>query len=96
MDKSFTQYRIKREIERGLSAETKYDDTQLLLEVGINGKQYEIRFTEKYPFHAPAVVCAGEYMNLRMLWPDVWKATYTINNIIQALTTEEPVTEDLH
>ena len=92
---SFAQHRIKKEIERGLTAEAvKYDDTQLLLEVCINGINHEIRFTEQYPFHAPAVVCAGEYSNLRMLWPEVWKATYTINNIIQALTTGEPETED--
>lgn len=92
---SFAQHRIKKEIERGLTAEAvKYDDTQLLLEVCINGINHEIRFTEQYPFYPPAVVCAGEYSNLRMLWPEVWKATYTINNIIQALTTGEPETED--
>ena len=92
---SFAQHRIKKEIERGLTAEAvKYDDTQLLLEVCISGLIHEFRFSDKYPFHAPAVVCAGEYSNLRMLWPEVWKATYTINNIIQALTTGEPETED--
>ena len=92
---SFAQHRIKKEIERGLTAEAvKYDDTQLLLEVCINGINHEIRFTEQYPFHAPAVVCAGEYVNLRLLWPETWRATCKINDIIQALTTGEPETED--
>jgi hypothetical protein len=90
---SFTRNRIRKEIERGINAESsRYNDTELLLEVSINGIIHEIRFTERYPFHPPAVVCAGEYTNLRLLWLEVWKPSNKINDIIQALTTtEEPV-----
>jgi hypothetical protein len=87
---TFTRDRIRKEIERGINADAaRYNDTKLLLEVSVNGIIHEIRFTEMYPFHPPAVVCAGEYSNLHMLWPEVWKATYKINDIIQALTTTE-------
>jgi hypothetical protein len=87
---SIAQYRIQKEIERGFIATMlRWDDTQLLLEVSINSVPHEIRFTEKYPFHPPAVICAGEYSNLRILWPEEWRATNRINDIIQALITTE-------
>jgi hypothetical protein len=86
---SFTQNRIKNEMSRGLRAEIiKYDDSGLLLEVSVSGITIKIIFTEKYPFHAPAVVTAGEYMNLSILLEENWKATCRINDIIQAITEE--------
>ena len=86
---SFTQQRIKKEMSRGLLAEIiQYDDSGLLLEVSVSGTPIKIIFTEKYPFHAPAVVAAGEYMNLPILQEENWKATCRINDIIQAITGE--------
>lgn len=86
---SFAQYRIKKEMSRGLNAEIiRYDDSELLLEVSVNGFPIKIIFTEKYPFHSPAVVTAGEYMNLPILRDENWKATCQINDIIQAITGE--------
>ena len=86
---SFTQKRIKNEISRGLYAEIiRYEDSGLLLEVSVSGVPVKIVFTEKYPFQSPAVVAAGEYMNLSILQEENWKATYKINDIIQAITGE--------
>ena len=86
---SFAQYRIKKEMSRGLNAEIiRYDDNELLLEVSVSGVPIKIIFTEKYPFHSPAVVTAGEYMNLPILRDENWKATCRINDIIQAITGE--------
>jgi len=87
---SFTQKRIKNEMIRGLNAEIiRYDDSGLLLEVSVSGFPVKIVFTEKYPFHSPAVITAGEYMNLPILREEIWKATYKINDIIQAIITGE-------
>jgi hypothetical protein len=89
---SISQNRIHKEIERGLNASIiKFDETQLLLEVSVNNIPFEILFSEKYPFHPPFLRCAGEYVNLRLLWPDVWKPSNKINDIIQALITPQPV-----
>ena len=88
---SFTQKRIKNEMSRGLYAEIiRYDDSGLLLEVSVSGVPVKIVFTEKYPFQSPAVVAAGEYMNLRILWPDNWKPSLGVKDIIQAITSLEP------
>jgi ubiquitin-protein ligase len=82
--------RINRELERGINAEViKFDETQLLLEVSVNNITVEIIFTDRYPFHPPFARCAGEYINLHILSPDVWKASCRINDIIQAITTVE-------
>jgi hypothetical protein len=83
--------RINRELERGILAEIiKFDETQLLLEVSVNNITVEIIFSENYPFHPPFARCAGEYMNLRILWPDYWKPSLCVKDIIQAITSLEP------
>lgn len=86
---SFAQHRIKKEMSRGLNAAIiRYDDSELLLEVSVSGVPIKIIFNEMYPFHSPAVVTAGEYMNLPILQAENWKATCRINDIIQAITGE--------
>ena len=86
-----SQKRINRELERGIDATViKFDETQLLLEVSVNNITVEIIFTERYPFHPPFARCAGEYINLPILRPDIWKPSSRINDIIQAITTVEP------
>ena len=85
--------RINRELERGLNGTgIKFDETQLLLEVSVNNITVEIIFSEKYPFHPPFARCAGEYMNLRILWPDNWKPSFGVKDIIQAITSLEVIT----
>jgi|APCry1669189567_1035234.scaffolds.fasta_scaffold81880_2 hypothetical protein len=84
--------RINRELERGIDAKViKFDETLLLLEVSVNNISVEIIFTDRYPFHPPFARCVGEYINLPILRPDIWKPSDRINNIIQAITTVTPL-----